>query len=58
MTVGGIVAMDNFTVAVLITAVPFALLLIYGFWIGNLPLRDGPPRECRRGGENAPERLS
>jgi len=46
--------MDNFTIAVLVSAVPFALLLIYGFWSGNLPPRDGPPREYRRDGEDTP----
>ena len=50
--------MDNFTIAVLITAAPFVLLLIYGFWSGNLPPRDGPPRECRRDGGDAAERSS
>lgn len=48
--------MDDFTLAVLITAAPFALLLIYGLWSGNLPPRDVPPREYRSGGWNAPGR--
>jgi len=45
--------MDNFTLAVLITAAPFALLLIYGFWSGQLRLGGEPPGEHRGDGEDA-----
>lgn len=37
--------MDNFTIAVLITIVPFALFVIYGLWSGKLR----PDNELRRG---------
>ncbi|MDD9811909.1 MAG: hypothetical protein OXU71_09380 [Gammaproteobacteria bacterium] len=50
--------MDNFTIAVLITAVPFVLFVVYGLWSGKLPPRDGPPREYRRDGGDAAERSS
>jgi len=46
--------MDNFTIAVLITAAPFALLLIYGFWSGILRLGGDAPGEHPGGGEGAP----
>ena len=51
---GVIARMDNFTIAVLISAVPFALLLIYGFWSGILRLGGEPPSEHRRDGEDTP----
>jgi len=44
--------MDNFTIAVLVTAAPFVLLLIYGFWSGNLRLGGEPPSEHRRDGSD------
>ncbi|MDD9811910.1 MAG: hypothetical protein OXU71_09385 [Gammaproteobacteria bacterium] len=43
--------MDNFTIAVLITAVPFVLFLIYGLWSGKLR----PDNEHLRGGGEAPK---
>ncbi|MDD9858275.1 MAG: hypothetical protein OXU96_09560 [Gammaproteobacteria bacterium] len=46
--------MDNFTIAVLITAVPFVLFLIYGLWSGKLR----PDNDHQRGGEDAPKRSS
>ncbi|MDD9858273.1 MAG: hypothetical protein OXU96_09550 [Gammaproteobacteria bacterium] len=39
--------MDNFTLAVLITIVPFALFVIYGFWSGKIR-PDNEPTEGRR----------
>jgi len=44
--------MDNFTIAVLITAAPFVLLLIYGFWSGILRLGGEPPSEHRGDGSD------
>lgn len=51
--INGIVSMDNFTVAVLVTAAPFALLLIYGFWSGQLRLDGEPHRKHRGDGDDA-----
>jgi len=48
--------MDNFTIAVLITIVPFALFVIYGFWSGKIRPDNEPPREHRGDGEDAAER--
>jgi len=50
--------MDNFTVAVFITIVPFALLLIYGLWSGQLRLGGESSSEHRGDGEVAAERSS
>ncbi|MDD9884561.1 MAG: hypothetical protein OXU62_08540 [Gammaproteobacteria bacterium] len=48
--------MDNFTIAVLITAVPFALFVVYGLWSGKLRPDNEPCRCCRRDAEDPPGR--
>jgi len=45
--------MDNFTIAVLITIVPFALFVIYGLWSGKLRPDNEPHRGYQRDGEDA-----
>ncbi|MDD9854981.1 MAG: hypothetical protein OXU88_02250 [Gammaproteobacteria bacterium] len=40
--------MDNFTIAVLITVVPFALFVVYGLWSGKLRPDNEQHRDYRR----------
>jgi len=49
-----VVLMDNFTIAVLITIVPFALFVIYGLWSGKLRPDNELHRGYQHGGEGAP----
>jgi len=48
VTVDGAVLMDNFTVAVLGTVVPFMLFVVYAFWSGKVRSDNAPHRCCRR----------
>lgn len=50
--------MDNFTVAILITIVPFALFVVYGFWSGKIRPDNEPPREYQREVDDATKRSS
>ncbi|MDD9854980.1 MAG: hypothetical protein OXU88_02245 [Gammaproteobacteria bacterium] len=53
---GVIVQMDNFTIAVLGTVVPFMLFVVYVFWSGKVRPDNEPCRCCRRDAEDPPGR--
>lgn len=48
--------MDNFTIAVLITVVPFMLFVIYAFWSGKVRSDNEPHRGYQRKIDDAAER--